>query len=157
MSSRQFYYSEDFVISAGCVLFSQDLETVCLLRYAKRDEYLLPKGRKDQGEALSATAVRETFEETGYPCELFPVKMKTRAPGPGNDIHNTEFRIIDNGTEPIAMQIRPTGNPPVATKAIFWFIARATGEDRVIGSQMEYETFDPEWFPVQEGCWEAFV
>jgi 8-oxo-dGTP pyrophosphatase MutT (NUDIX family) len=55
----------------------------CILWHSERSEYLLPKGRKDRGESLEQTALRETFEETGYPCKLLPVDMVTRAPEPG--------------------------------------------------------------------------
>src|ERR1700733_15655642 len=86
--------SSDFVITAGCILFRKSPTTnglqICLLhspeRDGKRGKWLLPKGRKDMGESIEAAAIRETFEETGYPCEFLPVRMPTRAPAPGVDV-----------------------------------------------------------------------
>lgn len=115
-------------------------------------KYLLPKGRKDQGESITDAAVRETFEETGYPCTLFPVQMPTRAPAPGNDLPNTEMCTVDGGKEAIAVHVRPTGDPPVATKLVFWFIAQATGADRIEGSQMSYENFVSVFLPLDEAA-----
>jgi 8-oxo-dGTP pyrophosphatase MutT (NUDIX family) len=45
----------------------------------KTGEYCLPKGRKDVGEQLEATAVRETYEETGYIVEVLPHQLTTLA------------------------------------------------------------------------------
>lgn len=65
---------------------SSSLE-VCIIYHERKKEYLLPKGRKDQFETgLMETALRETHEETGYPCRPLPVAMRTRAPLPRADI-----------------------------------------------------------------------
>ena len=99
------FLTGDFVISAGCVLFrrspnaSRTLQ-ICLI-HASRARWLLPKGRKDVGESIDVTAARETYEETGYVCELVPVHMPTRAPIPG-DTRNI-VTVRENITEPIAI------------------------------------------------------
>lgn len=62
------YLSDDFVISAGAVLFRRSDEgkvQVCLIYRRDTSEWLLPKGRKDANEAIGIAAARETFEETG--------------------------------------------------------------------------------------------
>ena len=60
---------------------------VCVIYHERKKEYILAKGRKDQFETgLLETAMRETYEETGYPCQPFPVGMITRAPLPGADV-----------------------------------------------------------------------
>lgn len=60
---------------------------VCVIYHGRKKEYILAKGRKDQFESgLLETAMRETYEETGYPCRSFPVGMITRAPLPGADV-----------------------------------------------------------------------
>ncbi len=41
------------------------------------------KGRKDRGEDVTVAAVRETFEETGYPCQRLPLDLIRRAPEAG--------------------------------------------------------------------------
>ncbi|KIY52973.1 hypothetical protein FISHEDRAFT_34214 [Fistulina hepatica ATCC 64428] len=72
-----FLCSENLMIGAGMVIFqvpSDPLKVV--LVYEKRRKYwFLPKGRKDVGEAVEQTAVREAFEEvhhenTGMPDEV---------------------------------------------------------------------------------------
>ncbi len=81
--------SHEFVNCAGSVLFSHKPGgplQVCFLHHTTGDEWMLPKGRQDLGESLSEAAVRETFEETGYACELLPVTMITRAPETGQDM-----------------------------------------------------------------------
>ncbi|PPQ82495.1 hypothetical protein CVT24_005899, partial [Panaeolus cyanescens] len=54
---------------------------ICILRHlTKPNVFILPKGRKDRGEPIERTAIRETYEETGYKCRLWPLRMATRAP-----------------------------------------------------------------------------
>lgn len=65
---------------------------VCIIYHRRKNEYLLAKGRKDQFETgLLETAMRETYEETGYPCRPLPVSMTTRAPVPGADVKVRNF------------------------------------------------------------------
>ncbi len=60
---------------------------MCLIYHLRKQEYLLSKGRKDQFEdSLIVTAMRETYEETGYPCRPLPVTITTRAPSPHEDV-----------------------------------------------------------------------
>lgn len=63
------YLPGQFVVSAGSILFRRAPENgelqMCLLYHTIKDEWLLPKGRKDCGESIETTAVRETYEETG--------------------------------------------------------------------------------------------
>ena len=58
--------SSHFLISGGSILFSltQAPLRIYLIYHHARGEWLLPKGRKDRGKSVPATAVRETFEET---------------------------------------------------------------------------------------------
>jgi adenylylsulfate kinase-like enzyme len=59
-------FSNQFVLSAGSVLIKKSTLEVCLIHQLEgRGEWVLPKGRKNDNETLSASAVRETFEETG--------------------------------------------------------------------------------------------
>jgi 8-oxo-dGTP pyrophosphatase MutT (NUDIX family) len=139
--STQFLAGQ-FVISAGSVLFrhsqSNTLE-VCLLYNTTKREWLLPKGRKDRGEAIEMTAVRETFEETGYACELWPQRMATRAPIPG--VNCKDFVDMgDDLIEPIAITVRDLGEKGL--KVIWWYITLAEEGEKVQGTQTESETFD---------------
>lgn len=150
--------SSDFVIAAGCVLFRKSLKTdqlqLCLIYAPPEDnkaaKWLLPKGRKDLGESIAATAIRETFEETGYPCELLPCRMPTRAVIPGSN--NTDVvRVVDEVTEPVAVTVRNLGEE--GYKFIWWFLARVKGNaaEKLMGTQMEIENYVSEFFDVEEG------
>lgn len=145
------FLTGDFVISAGSVLFrrapndSKELQ-VCLI-HTPRNSWLLPKGRKDAGESMEAAAIRETYEETGYVCELVPVRMPTRATAPG-DGRNT-VTIRDNIIEPIAIATRDVVRGTVK-KFIWWFIARVKeghGE-KVEGTQMANESYESHFFDI---------
>lgn len=138
------YLAGNFVISAGSVLFrikqpTRQLE-ICILHQLTRDEWLLPKGRKDRGESIEEAAVRETYEESGYQCNLWPQRMATWAPAPGvNNNHRVE--VAEGLVEPMAVTIRELREGKI--KVIFWFITVAeNGVERVEGSQMEGENFD---------------
>ncbi|KAG7095100.1 hypothetical protein E1B28_005887 [Marasmius oreades] len=87
---------------------------ICLLYHCVKDEWLLPKGRKDAGESLEAAAIRETFEETGYPNTYLPITLPTRAPMPGTNQKDV-VRIAGKCTsEPIAITVRDVSNVPFA-------------------------------------------
>jgi 8-oxo-dGTP pyrophosphatase MutT (NUDIX family) len=149
--------SGDFVIGAGCILFRKSHTTgklqICLLyspaRDGKTDKWLLPKGRKDMGESIEATALRETFEETGYPCELIPVRMPTRAPAPGTDVKDV-VRVMDDATEPVAVTLRNLDLE--GCKFTWWFIARVkeNGSEKVEGTQAESEDYVSGFFDADE-------
>ncbi|KAK0482055.1 hypothetical protein EDD18DRAFT_1112698 [Armillaria luteobubalina] len=100
--------SEQFVLAAGAIAFliSKDKPLkVCLVYYKKRNEWLLAKGRKDEGEDLANTAVREVLEETGYACTLLPIALPTRATTPSASVDHQEDipRLSQNCTEPFAV------------------------------------------------------
>lgn len=138
------YLSGKFIISAGSVLFRQNPSSstleICILHHTIRDEWLLPKGRKDRGETIEAAAIRETYEETGYPCRLWPQTIPTRAPPAGvNNIHTVE--AVEGSVEPIAVTIRDLGNSGI--KIIWWYMAKVEeGAEKVEGSQMEGEHYE---------------
>ncbi|KAF8956836.1 NUDIX hydrolase domain-like protein [Flammula alnicola] len=141
--TRQFL-AGDFIISAGSILFRRNASSnkleVCVLHQLIKDEWLLPKGRKDRGETVEQAAVRETYEETGYACRLWPQRMPTRAPAPGVcDVHATE--VVDGLVEPVSVTIRELGKGKM--KMIFWYISLVEdGVEKVEDSQMENEHFD---------------
>ncbi|KAI0077485.1 hypothetical protein K474DRAFT_1684266 [Panus rudis PR-1116 ss-1] len=155
------YTSEQFVLSAGAIPFlrsssSHTTTKILLVHHTKKDEWLLAKGRKDQGEDLAAAATREVFEETGYRCHLLPIpRLPTRAPVPtqvAGDLHQPDIvRIHENSTEPIAITVRPTG---VNVKLIFWYVGYVNGadvDDVPSGTHMEAEGFGrAAFFDVEE-------
>jgi 8-oxo-(d)GTP phosphatase len=60
------------VVAAGCLVTAVDGSepTVLLVHRPKYDDWSLPKGKRDEGEHILATAVREVHEETGLRVAL---------------------------------------------------------------------------------------
>jgi 8-oxo-dGTP diphosphatase len=54
------------VAAGGIVLRRQQPPLIAVVRVRKRDEWVLPKGKLDQGETPRAAARREVLEETGH-------------------------------------------------------------------------------------------
>ena len=104
------YTSEQFVESAGAILFRLSSYEICLLHLLKCNEYVLAKGRYNCGEDAQQTAIRELTEETGYSCWPVPVTMSTRAP-PAFDAEELKDmpRTFSEITEPLTLQIRQLG------------------------------------------------
>ncbi|HJZ20436.1 MAG TPA: NUDIX hydrolase, partial [Bradyrhizobium sp.] len=57
---------EPVLAAGGIVLRQQATPLVALVRLRKRDEWVLPKGKLDDGETPRDAAVREVMEETGH-------------------------------------------------------------------------------------------
>lgn len=146
------YLAGDFVVSAGSVLFRDHLKNtpsnlqICLIYNTTTKSYQLPKGRKDRGESIEQAAVRETFEETGYECELWPQRMLTRALVPGQNIHDV-VQEGDGLVEPIAVTVRDYGEGKgKGTKIIWWYITKVIDDGmQVEGTLLDYETFESVW------------
>lgn len=154
MASSKFpssqFFSEEFVVSCGSVLFRAQpsgLE-ICLLYEPSKKEWLLPKGRKDVGETIQEAAVRETYEETGFKCQILPVRMPTRAPLPGSSSPD-KAAVLDDSTEALAVTVRQMGEKNI--KLIWWFATFVPkGEKKRTGTQMENEEFDSLFMPAEE-------
>ncbi|KAI5118776.1 hypothetical protein M0805_005657 [Coniferiporia weirii] len=137
--------SHEFVNCAGSVLFcpptgDKPLQ-ICLLHHLTKDEWLLPKGRQDQGESLAQAALRETYEETGYPCLALPVDMHTRSPPTGVDMKDRPH-FVRACTEPFTVSLRHVS--PRNIKFIWWFVSRTAEHgvpERRDGTQMKSENF----------------
>ncbi|GAM88139.1 hypothetical protein ANO11243_061700 [Dothideomycetidae sp. 11243] len=106
-SKTETYLSENFVESAGAILFRLSTCEICILRQSSRHEYLLPKGRHSVGETRHETAIRETVEETGMPCRLLPVDLPSRL-CPSIELGHVpdEVRVHKSACEPFAVQHR---------------------------------------------------
>ena len=120
------HFSDVFVICAGSVLFRRDAEDqwqICVLHDYAHDVFVLPKGRKDCGETTEDAAVRETYEETGYPCKLSPCTIPTRAPPPNINVVDTRH-AMKGATEPFAVTLRDQNG----TKIIWWVLTIVNGE-----------------------------
>ena len=137
--------AHEFVNCAGSILFRPPSEgnvlQACLLHHLTKDEYLIPKGRQDLGESLAHAALRETYEETSYACELLPVAMHTRAPLAGSDMKD-QPRFVSACTEPFTVSIRHVAERDL--KFIWWFISRTSQKapEKCNGTQMRSENFE---------------
>lgn len=130
--------ASEFVISCGTVTVDQKWAKVLLIRLCEKDEYMLPKGRKDIGETLEAAALRETLEETGYAAGLLPLHTRTQATSPSAS--NVKRRT---NTEPIYMSQRVKNG---IFKIIFWYVAKG---DSTVAEQQRLrqpgEDFESMW------------
>ncbi|KAK0707132.1 hypothetical protein B0T26DRAFT_791123 [Lasiosphaeria miniovina] len=141
-SETELYTSDDFVESAGAVLFRVAAREILVL-HSRVGEYVLAKGRRNCGESRRAAAQREVAEESGLACRLLPLDMSTRAPPPEpapispldpGDHHADVSRSYAGVCEPFAMQIRRLGNSGSGgggVKIIWWFAAAVADEDKV--------------------------
>lgn len=166
------FLSTNFLICSGSILFASTRAPlqVCLLHHTERDEWLLPKGRKDRGECVPETAIRETFEETGYPCRQLPLDIVTRAPAATAQTKDapecvpaceepfmltlrrtTTTRPISNGNASgSANSIAEDDTRNGGVKLIWWFAAVCTGAGKVDGTQTAVESFESAFFDVDE-------
>ena len=55
-------HATDFLLGAGVVIIQPSTAKVVLVT-DKRERWFLPKGKKDKGESLEQTALREAYEE----------------------------------------------------------------------------------------------
>ncbi|KAF6764047.1 hypothetical protein DFP72DRAFT_787083, partial [Ephemerocybe angulata] len=137
--------SHAFVLSAGSVLFRTHPTTgqleICVVHntHRKSNAWILPKGRKDQGESMATTAVRETYEETGYPCELFPCTIPTRSPYPGKSLKPYVILEAKDSVEPFYMTVRELKDGSL--KQVWWYITWLQGNsaEKVEGVSMPSE------------------
>ena len=141
------HFSETFVICAGSVLFRRDAENrwqICVLHDHVGHTFVLPKGRKDCGETTEDAAIRETYEETGYPCKLLPCMMMTRAPPPNTNVMDRP-RVMEGVTEPFAVTFRDQNG----TKIIWWYLTIVNGEKEE-GTQTASENYRSEFIASDE-------
>ncbi|CAF0917479.1 unnamed protein product [Didymodactylos carnosus] len=142
-SGKMNLFSHQFVLCAGTVLIQKSTREVCLIhRLDGREEWLLPKGRKNVNETLSVAAVRETYEETGYHCSLMPLTMQTRATFNSEHVQDVSRKVSD-ACEPFTISIRQIGAVITNQKLIFWYVAQVDEEmSREMNTQMINENFE---------------
>ncbi|KAF8487526.1 NUDIX hydrolase domain-like protein [Russula ochroleuca] len=150
--TEQFPFSH-FLVSGGPILFASTHAPlrICLIYHHAHGEWLLPKGRKDRGESMPAAAVRETFEETGYSCELLPLDLITRAPVAGAQSADAAM-AVGGSEEPFMVTLRRTKEGGI--QILSWFATVcAAGADKVVGVpelQTEVEEYESAFFEVDE-------
>ncbi len=137
------YNAAEFVESAGLVPFHLSSRRICLIQHPKRNEYLLPKGRRNCTETRAQTALREVKEETGYTCRLLPVKMAIRAP-PAVEVegvHTPDIaRVFDEITEPMMLQKRELSADGTKNLKLIWWYIGAINEDYVASGSSSEES-----------------
>ncbi|KAH9943911.1 hypothetical protein B0H21DRAFT_747560 [Amylocystis lapponica] len=74
------WFASDFMVGAGMVILQPSTGCVVLLRNIATRHWFLPKGRKDVGESLEQTALREAYEESGFKAQFLPLYTPTNAP-----------------------------------------------------------------------------
>ncbi|KAG8865208.1 hypothetical protein FRB96_000098 [Tulasnella sp. 330] len=145
MHFSETFFCDEYHVSAGSVLFRfQPHPQICVLRNRKNGETVLPKGHKDLNETIEEAALRETHEETGWPCEFLPTDILTRAPPPGQS-SGTQPRLAQSSTEAFAVTVRHLDDTGKNIKFVWWFITQVTSTERSIGTQMDSEDFDPQF------------
>lgn len=151
-SGKVSLFSNQFVLSAGSVLIHKSDKKICLIRHlAGKEEWLLPKGRKDINETLQACALRETYEETGYACSLMPLSMETRATPSGNEHFHDVARKIGGINEPFMISLRKIGGSTLNQKIIFWYVSQVDEDKpRELNTQMENEDFEAKLLSLDE-------
>ncbi|KAH9958136.1 hypothetical protein BC827DRAFT_1221280 [Russula dissimulans] len=141
--------ASNFATCGGSILINSTRAPlkICLLRCITRDEWVLPKGHKDRGEDVIQAALRETYEESGYPCQLLPLNVTTLAPAAGQQ---TPARpaLAPRCEEPFMLTLRRYKDTNV--KLISWFVTVRTGVDKVNGTQMATESFESAFLGVDE-------
>jgi len=141
--------SPDFIITAGAVLFRRTPKSleICILYHEIKKHWLLARGRKDRGESVEEAAIRETFEETGYPCQLMRgLRMWTRAP-PAGSHEKSHPVLVSDAIEPFAITMRNVS--PSNVKFTWWYIAEWTGAPKQEGRQTASKYFTSEFVDVK--------
>lgn len=132
------HFSDEFCISCGTVTVDFDKSKMLLIRCIENGAVCLPKGKKNIGEALDATAIRETYEETGYHVALIKVPHPTLA------TIETDTKGLHSMTEPMAFTQRIDGSKK--KKLIYWYLAKGNSSAQPdAGTQQEGEDFEPLW------------
>ena len=123
------FIADDLFVSAGGVLVDEQTKRFLIIKKVTSNEYLLPKGTKEDNETIEETAVREVYEETGYKNELtLPPKL-------------------------LAIQVRPqVGGTTGQHKVVFWFYNKLVSNDFVANTQMDNENYVSEWH-----CYESAI
>ena len=108
------------VLAAGAVVFGPG-KRVLLVHRPRYDDWSFPKGKLDQGEHVTAAAVREVEEETGLHVRLGPPLPGQRYPIAGG-----------------------------RTKGVSYWVGRAVGDPDVSDYRPNAEIDQVEWVPYDE-------
>jgi 8-oxo-dGTP pyrophosphatase MutT (NUDIX family) len=90
------------VWAAGGIVLDCD-GLVLVVHRPRYDDWTLPKGKLDGGETLSACALREVYEETGYRCMLgdpAAVTSYVDHQGRRKQVRYWHMRVVEGAFEP---------------------------------------------------------
>lgn len=73
------------MLGAGMVLIQENTHKIVVVQETKKKYWFFPRGRKDIGESLEQTALREAYEESGYRAKFMPLFSPHHAPAPPHD------------------------------------------------------------------------
>ena len=65
------WFASDFLLGAGMVIIQPETEKIVVIYDTQTKTWFLPKGRKDIGESLEQTALREAYEEVYFYLDGF--------------------------------------------------------------------------------------
>ncbi|KAI5887925.1 uncharacterized protein SCHCODRAFT_02639248 [Schizophyllum commune H4-8] len=77
-----YWCSSDMMLGAGMVIIQPETRKIVCVYERARKYWFLPKGRKDVGQSLEETALREAYEETGYQATFLPLCHPHHQPSP---------------------------------------------------------------------------
>ncbi|KAH7019169.1 hypothetical protein EDB80DRAFT_869842 [Ilyonectria destructans] len=158
-TKQQYFPSQHMMISCGCVPVDPVARKIAILRDTVYNLIQLPKGRKNIGEDLLATALRETYEETGVRFSALPLKVATRAtptremvgsfvPGENPDVTDALFNCEVSSV--CSYPCIYTG----AFKVVFWFAAQ--GDSAGVPVEVTKESWEEnvimEWVNAREAA-----
>jgi len=98
--------------AGGIVLRLEDTPLIAVVRLRKRNEWVLPKGKLDDGETPRAAAEREVMEETGHDVSVheFLGTLVYESRGGSKVVH---YWRMDAGRDPVRQLMRDV-------KAVEW-------------------------------------
>lgn len=160
---RGIFNADEFVVSAGCVLLKPlprdksitvprlpDEYSLVFIRN-RRGDSVIAKGRKDMDEAAPHTAVRETYEETGYKSTIIALPNPSLTPGAREAVMNKEAIAV---TLKVDRMSRP--DKKSAQKFVFWYVSEVDTDEsgeavqRVQGTQLDHEDYEVLDAPLDE-------
>ena len=99
---------EPVLAAGGIVLRQAEPPLVAVVRLRKRNEWVLPKGKLDDGETPHAAAIREVMEETGHDVSVheFLGTLAYDARGGAKVVHYWRMQAGDAPTRELMRDVK---------------------------------------------------